>query len=168
MSSTFFIAGCTELVFLSFSFYSGGRKKCKNIHRKFCPLPKHSPLICSVSDNIQGAKISDLGSDTSACQSFCFFFSSVSPGVHDAHTGWLVMFLFTLFVSFTFFHTVSGLSRRCCVFCVCIDKKMEKVYTSARKQMLISSLPPVITLHLKRFHQVGGHVSFSQLSVFAM
>nr|XP_020477238.1 ubiquitin carboxyl-terminal hydrolase 45 [Monopterus albus] len=36
-----------------------------------------------------------------------------------------------------------------------VDKKVEKVYTSARKQMLISSLPPVITLHLKRFHQAG-------------
>ncbi|KAM4633580.1 ubiquitin carboxyl-terminal hydrolase 45 [Polymixia lowei] len=35
------------------------------------------------------------------------------------------------------------------------DKKVEKVYTSARKQMLISSLPPVVTLHLKRFHQAG-------------
>lgn len=35
------------------------------------------------------------------------------------------------------------------------EKKVEKVYTSARKQMLISSLPPVITLHLKRFHQAG-------------
>ncbi|XP_061676622.1 LOW QUALITY PROTEIN: ubiquitin carboxyl-terminal hydrolase 45 [Syngnathoides biaculeatus] len=34
------------------------------------------------------------------------------------------------------------------------DKKVE-IYTSARKQMLISSLPPVITLHLKRFHQAG-------------
>lgn len=45
-----------------------------------------------------------------------------------------------------------------CVFCVVlIDKKVEKVYTSARKQMLISSLPPVITLHLKRFHQVSNH-----------
>lgn len=40
-------------------------------------------------------------------------------------------------------------------FVVCIDKKLEKIYTSARKQMLISSLPPVITLHLKRFHQVS-------------
>uniref|UniRef100_A0A671VU82 Ubiquitin carboxyl-terminal hydrolase n=1 Tax=Sparus aurata TaxID=8175 RepID=A0A671VU82_SPAAU len=30
-----------------------------------------------------------------------------------------------------------------------------QIYTSARKQMLISSLPPVITLHLKRFHQAG-------------
>ncbi|KAK0138328.1 Ubiquitin carboxyl-terminal hydrolase 45 [Merluccius polli] len=35
------------------------------------------------------------------------------------------------------------------------DKKSEKVYTSARKQILISSLPPVVTLHLKRFHQAG-------------
>ncbi|XP_036395022.1 ubiquitin carboxyl-terminal hydrolase 45 isoform X1 [Megalops cyprinoides] len=35
------------------------------------------------------------------------------------------------------------------------DKKVEKVYTSARKQMLISTLPPVVTLHLKRFHQAG-------------
>ncbi|XP_034467295.1 ubiquitin carboxyl-terminal hydrolase 45 isoform X3 [Hippoglossus hippoglossus] len=35
------------------------------------------------------------------------------------------------------------------------DKKLEKIYTSARKQMLISSLSPVITLHLKRFHQAG-------------
>lgn len=35
------------------------------------------------------------------------------------------------------------------------DKKVEKMYTSARKQMLISLLPPVITLHLKRFHQAG-------------
>uniref|UniRef100_A0A673LU27 Ubiquitin carboxyl-terminal hydrolase n=1 Tax=Sinocyclocheilus rhinocerous TaxID=307959 RepID=A0A673LU27_9TELE len=35
------------------------------------------------------------------------------------------------------------------------NKKAEKVYTSARKQMLISALPPVVTLHLKRFHQAG-------------
>lgn len=44
------------------------------------------------------------------------------------------------------------------------DKKAEKVYTSARKQMLISALPPVVTLHLKRFHQVfhslNLHTSF--------
>lgn len=40
------------------------------------------------------------------------------------------------------------------IFVVGVDKKVEKIYTSARKQMLISSLPPVITLHLKRFHQV--------------
>uniref|UniRef100_A0A8C4EFP0 Ubiquitin carboxyl-terminal hydrolase n=1 Tax=Dicentrarchus labrax TaxID=13489 RepID=A0A8C4EFP0_DICLA len=36
-----------------------------------------------------------------------------------------------------------------------MEHKVEKMYTSARKQMLISSLPPVITLHLKRFHQAG-------------
>ncbi|XP_008321856.1 ubiquitin carboxyl-terminal hydrolase 45 isoform X2 [Cynoglossus semilaevis] len=35
------------------------------------------------------------------------------------------------------------------------DKKVEKIYTNARKQILISSVPPVITLHLKRFHQAG-------------
>ncbi|XP_051575550.1 ubiquitin carboxyl-terminal hydrolase 45 isoform X3 [Myxocyprinus asiaticus] len=35
------------------------------------------------------------------------------------------------------------------------EKKAEKMYTSARKQMLISALPPVVTLHLKRFHQAG-------------
>uniref|UniRef100_A0A8C5B647 Ubiquitin carboxyl-terminal hydrolase n=1 Tax=Gadus morhua TaxID=8049 RepID=A0A8C5B647_GADMO len=35
------------------------------------------------------------------------------------------------------------------------DKRSEKVYTSARKHILISSLPPVVTLHLKRFHQAG-------------
>lgn len=40
------------------------------------------------------------------------------------------------------------------IFFVHADKKVEKMYTSARKQMLISSLPPVIILHLKRFHQV--------------
>ncbi|XP_059920824.1 ubiquitin carboxyl-terminal hydrolase 45 isoform X1 [Gadus macrocephalus] len=36
-----------------------------------------------------------------------------------------------------------------------VDKRSEKVYTSARKHILISSLPPVVTLHLKRFHQAG-------------
>ncbi|XP_045072811.1 ubiquitin carboxyl-terminal hydrolase 45-like isoform X1 [Coregonus clupeaformis] len=35
------------------------------------------------------------------------------------------------------------------------EKKSDRVYTSARKQILISSLPPVVTLHLKRFHQAG-------------
>uniref|UniRef100_A0A3P9JI43 Ubiquitin carboxyl-terminal hydrolase n=1 Tax=Oryzias latipes TaxID=8090 RepID=A0A3P9JI43_ORYLA len=35
------------------------------------------------------------------------------------------------------------------------EKRVEKIYTSARKQMLISLLPPVIMLHLKRFHQAG-------------
>ncbi|KFU96110.1 Ubiquitin carboxyl-terminal hydrolase 45, partial [Chaetura pelagica] len=35
------------------------------------------------------------------------------------------------------------------------DKKMEGVYTNARKQLLISSVPAVLILHLKRFHQAG-------------
>uniref|UniRef100_A0A3B4XCW2 Ubiquitin carboxyl-terminal hydrolase n=1 Tax=Seriola lalandi dorsalis TaxID=1841481 RepID=A0A3B4XCW2_SERLL len=48
-----------------------------------------------------------------------------------------------------------NLACPCVSVVVCTDKKVEKIYTSARKQMLISSLPPVITLHLKRFHQAG-------------
>ncbi|XP_017346351.1 ubiquitin carboxyl-terminal hydrolase 16 isoform X1 [Ictalurus punctatus] len=46
----------------------------------------------------------------------------------------------------------------------------KKVYTEALKQMLISSPPPVLTLHLKRFQQVGysvckvnRHVQFPQV-----
>ncbi|KFQ32081.1 Ubiquitin carboxyl-terminal hydrolase 45, partial [Merops nubicus] len=35
------------------------------------------------------------------------------------------------------------------------EKKMEGVYTNARKQLLISSVPAVLILHLKRFHQTG-------------
>lgn len=38
------------------------------------------------------------------------------------------------------------------------------MYTSARKQMLISSLPPVIILHLKRFHQVRDALFSSLLT----
>lgn len=33
---------------------------------------------------------------------------------------------------------------------------MEGVYTNARKQLLISSVPAILILHLKRFHQVKG------------
>uniref|UniRef100_A0A673LVX8 Ubiquitin carboxyl-terminal hydrolase n=1 Tax=Sinocyclocheilus rhinocerous TaxID=307959 RepID=A0A673LVX8_9TELE len=52
--------------------------------------------------------------------------------------------------------TIHMLIITCCiVFMYVSDKKAEKVYTSARKQMLISALPPVVTLHLKRFHQAG-------------
>lgn len=36
------------------------------------------------------------------------------------------------------------------------EKKMEGVYTNARKQLLISSVPAILILHLKRFHQVKG------------
>ncbi|XP_019393341.1 PREDICTED: ubiquitin carboxyl-terminal hydrolase 45 isoform X5 [Crocodylus porosus] len=35
------------------------------------------------------------------------------------------------------------------------EKKMEGVYTNARKQLLISAVPAVLVLHLKRFHQAG-------------
>ncbi|XP_072854540.2 ubiquitin carboxyl-terminal hydrolase 45 isoform X2 [Pogona vitticeps] len=35
------------------------------------------------------------------------------------------------------------------------EKKIEGVYTNARKQLLISSVPTVLVLHLKRFHQAG-------------
>lgn len=36
------------------------------------------------------------------------------------------------------------------------ERKMEGVYTNARKQLLISSVPAILILHLKRFHQVKG------------
>ncbi|XP_072441044.1 ubiquitin carboxyl-terminal hydrolase 16 [Chiloscyllium punctatum] len=46
----------------------------------------------------------------------------------------------------------------------------KKVYTNARKQMLISSPPPILTLHLKRFQQLGfnlrkinKHIHFPQV-----
>ncbi|NWX88725.1 UBP45 hydrolase, partial [Nothoprocta pentlandii] len=35
------------------------------------------------------------------------------------------------------------------------EKKTEGVYTNARKQLLISSVPAILILHLKRFHQAG-------------
>uniref|UniRef100_A0A452V8K7 Ubiquitin carboxyl-terminal hydrolase n=1 Tax=Ursus maritimus TaxID=29073 RepID=A0A452V8K7_URSMA len=35
------------------------------------------------------------------------------------------------------------------------DKKAEGVYTNARKQLLISAVPAILILHLKRFHQAG-------------
>ncbi|NXF94069.1 UBP45 hydrolase, partial [Eubucco bourcierii] len=35
------------------------------------------------------------------------------------------------------------------------EKKLEGVYTNARKQLLISCVPAVLILHLKRFHQAG-------------
>ncbi|KAF1564185.1 UNVERIFIED_CONTAM: Ubiquitin carboxyl-terminal hydrolase 45, partial [Eudyptes robustus] len=39
--------------------------------------------------------------------------------------------------------------------CNSTEKKMEGVYTNARKQLLISSVPAILILHLKRFHQAG-------------
>ncbi|XP_012579727.1 PREDICTED: ubiquitin carboxyl-terminal hydrolase 45 isoform X2 [Condylura cristata] len=35
------------------------------------------------------------------------------------------------------------------------ERKAEGVYTNARKQLLISAVPAVLILHLKRFHQAG-------------
>uniref|UniRef100_UPI00398E332E ubiquitin carboxyl-terminal hydrolase 45 isoform X2 n=1 Tax=Pristiophorus japonicus TaxID=55135 RepID=UPI00398E332E len=35
------------------------------------------------------------------------------------------------------------------------EKKSEQMYTNARKQMLISAVPPILNFHLKRFHQAG-------------
>ncbi|XP_072355698.1 ubiquitin carboxyl-terminal hydrolase 45 isoform X2 [Scyliorhinus torazame] len=47
------------------------------------------------------------------------------------------------------------------------EKKSDLMYTNARKQMLISAVPPVLNLHLKRFHQtdlnlrkINRHVEF--------
>ncbi|XP_066110528.1 ubiquitin carboxyl-terminal hydrolase 45 isoform X2 [Saccopteryx bilineata] len=35
------------------------------------------------------------------------------------------------------------------------EKKAEGIYTNARKQLLISAVPVILILHLKRFHQTG-------------
>ncbi|XP_058422563.1 ubiquitin carboxyl-terminal hydrolase 45 isoform X1 [Diceros bicornis minor] len=50
------------------------------------------------------------------------------------------------------------------------EKKVEGVYTNARKQLLISAVPAILILHLKRFHQAGSslrkvnrHVDFPLL-----
>ncbi|XP_072688085.1 ubiquitin carboxyl-terminal hydrolase 45 isoform X3 [Canis lupus baileyi] len=37
----------------------------------------------------------------------------------------------------------------------CAEKKAESIYTNARKQLLISAVPAILILHLKRFHQAG-------------
>lgn len=57
-----------------------------------------------------------------------------------------------------------------CITCTRRQKGSQKVYTDGLKQMLISSPPPVLTLHLKRFQQVGfsvckvnRHVQFPQV-----
>uniref|UniRef100_A0A8C4YZ45 Ubiquitin carboxyl-terminal hydrolase n=1 Tax=Gadus morhua TaxID=8049 RepID=A0A8C4YZ45_GADMO len=57
-----------------------------------------------------------------------------------------------------------------CVACTRRQGSQKKVYTDGLKQMLISTPPPVLTLHLKRFQQVGysvckvnRHVQFPQV-----
>ncbi|KAJ7990073.1 hypothetical protein DPEC_G00296510 [Dallia pectoralis] len=63
------------------------------------------------------------------------------------------------------FTEVEMLTQNNCLLCVICTKQRNKttgsktnVYTEALKQMLISSPPPVLTLHLKRFQQVGYSV----------
>uniref|UniRef100_A0A8C1L6E8 Ubiquitin carboxyl-terminal hydrolase n=1 Tax=Cyprinus carpio TaxID=7962 RepID=A0A8C1L6E8_CYPCA len=67
-----------------------------------------------------------------------------------------LIYCFTIdFIYFSMAVNHMLISICCIIFMYVSDKKAEKVYTSARKQMLISALPPVVTLHLKRFHQAG-------------
>uniref|UniRef100_W5K6H1 Ubiquitin carboxyl-terminal hydrolase n=1 Tax=Astyanax mexicanus TaxID=7994 RepID=W5K6H1_ASTMX len=75
------------------------------------------------------------------------------------------------------FTEVEQLTQSNSLLCVTCTKKQstahgckKNVYRDALKQMLISSPPPVLTLHLKRFQQVGysvckvnRHVQFPQL-----
>lgn len=75
---------------------------------------------------------------------------------------------------FTEVETLTQNNSLLCVTCTKVQSNKEKVggskknvYTDALKQMLISSPPPVLTLHLKRFQQngysickVNRHVSF--------
>ncbi|CAG12771.1 unnamed protein product, partial [Tetraodon nigroviridis] len=60
---------------------------------------------------------------------------------------------------FTEVETLTQNNSLLCVTCTQQQPKKDKgsknVYTDALKQMLISSLPPVLTLHLKRFQQNG-------------
>ncbi|XP_026799189.3 ubiquitin carboxyl-terminal hydrolase 16 isoform X2 [Pangasianodon hypophthalmus] len=73
------------------------------------------------------------------------------------------------------FTQVEQLTHTNSLLCVTCSRRAahggkKKVYTEAMKQMLISSPPPVLTLHLKRFQQVGysvckvnRHVQFPQV-----
>ncbi|KAM5256003.1 ubiquitin carboxyl-terminal hydrolase 45 [Ctenodactylus gundi] len=51
--------------------------------------------------------------------------------------------------------TCTGKRQRCPREARSADKKAEGVYTNARKQLLISAVPAILILHLKRFHQAG-------------
>ncbi|XP_038816926.1 ubiquitin carboxyl-terminal hydrolase 16 isoform X1 [Salvelinus namaycush] len=78
------------------------------------------------------------------------------------------------------FTEVENLTQNNSLLCVTCTKRQTKnkaaegskknVYTDALKQMLISSPPPVLTLHLKRFQQIGysvckvnSHVNFPHI-----
>ncbi|KAM9469203.1 ubiquitin carboxyl-terminal hydrolase 16 isoform 1-T1 [Clarias gariepinus] len=73
------------------------------------------------------------------------------------------------------FTQVEQLTHTNSLLCVTCSRRgahggKKKVYTEAMKQMLISSPPPVLTLHLKRFQQTGysvckvnRHVQFPQV-----
>ncbi|XP_052324728.1 ubiquitin carboxyl-terminal hydrolase 16, partial [Oncorhynchus keta] len=77
------------------------------------------------------------------------------------------------------FTEVENLTQNNSLLCVTCTKRQtknkaaegsKKVYTDALKQMLISSPPPVLTLHLKRFQQIGysvckvnSHVNFPHI-----
>ncbi|XP_024407522.2 ubiquitin carboxyl-terminal hydrolase 45 isoform X1 [Desmodus rotundus] len=45
--------------------------------------------------------------------------------------------------------------RKCQRITSSAEKKAEGIYTNARKQLLISAVPVILILHLKRFHQAG-------------
>ncbi|XP_064841487.1 ubiquitin carboxyl-terminal hydrolase 16-like, partial [Oncorhynchus masou masou] len=75
------------------------------------------------------------------------------------------------------FTEVENLTQNNSLLCVTCTKRQTKnkaaprrMYTDALKQMLISSPPPVLTLHLKRFQQIGysvckvnSHVNFPHI-----
>ncbi|OWK01389.1 USP45 [Cervus elaphus hippelaphus] len=49
----------------------------------------------------------------------------------------------------------TGKKQQCQKEATSAEKKAEGVYTNARKQLLISAVPAILILHLKRFHQAG-------------
>uniref|UniRef100_A0A3Q3VPL2 Ubiquitin carboxyl-terminal hydrolase n=1 Tax=Mola mola TaxID=94237 RepID=A0A3Q3VPL2_MOLML len=68
------------------------------------------------------------------------------------------------------FTEVETLTQNNSLLCVTCTKSQKNIYTDALKQMLISSPPPVLTLHLKRFQQngysickVNRHVQFPMI-----
>ncbi|MBN3286854.1 UBP16 hydrolase, partial [Polyodon spathula] len=71
---------------------------------------------------------------------FCTLANRETPGKQESSTQ-------SCLYQFTQKEKLTGTNRLRC------DKKC--VYTDAQKQMLISMAPPVLTLHLKRFQQVG-------------